>query len=605
MKRLLLISLLLVLVLNLPPVAFSQGDITDYDRQQAFAIAQEIIEEKYEQEAGIEKYAEEYIDDRYEYDNSSQLNELKRIKAARLQAQVEAMILQEKRMLENEKAWLMEAPATTSNQNLFKRQPANDLKDKAQKKIVSIDFSDAELKNVFEYLSKVSGINIIFDESAVGNSGNISLHVKNVSVAQALKMILRTKGLGYRFEEDYIWITSKSEIKNEALVTRIYHLSQGLAAFTTFTTFDTVTVKPLRADNNVVIGSSSEEGGASGKSVDTFEGIKVGGSSGVAGKTSMTIKDVLDRIIEWPEGSSVFLDNRTSTLIARNTPSNLFLIEQALDVLDVAPPQVMIEARFVEVGDDDFSSLGLKLSGEITGEGATAAHTWPFKKNQHDSYNYPFADGVNLGVGVLDFQQFEAVLSAIEQNATSNTLSSPKITTISGQEAIIKIVKEYRYPTRYELQTFEITSGGESRTEYLSVPADFKTRDIGIILKVTPNVGADGETINLTLVPEVSEFDITRDMYNYGTTDNPFFQPFFNVRNATASIIINNSETVVMGGLMKETVVTSVDKVPVIGSLPLIGRLFSRKYDNKQKRNLLIFVTARIIAPSGEVVQGN
>ncbi|MCK5345237.1 MAG: hypothetical protein KAR20_17630, partial [Candidatus Heimdallarchaeota archaeon] len=83
------------------------------------------------------------------------------------------------------------------------------------------------------------------------------------------------------------------------------------------------------------------------------------------------------------------------------------------------------------------------------------------------------------------------------------------------------------------------------------------------------------------------------------------FQPFFNVRNATASIIINNSETVVMGGLMKETVVTSVDKVPVIGSLPLIGRLFSRKYDNKQKRNLLIFVTARIIAPSGEVVQGN
>lgn len=617
MKRLLLTSLFVVFAFTLQPFAFSLGDTNDIQRMQALAIAQEIVEEKSDKEYGQDRYeyenyqnSEDYQVDIDDYDRegsdkyslSTNMSELDLIKIARRKAQAEVELLKEKRMLENEKAWLLDQPSTTTNNRALRRVRGNPLKEKAQKKIVSIDFSDAQLKNILKYLSKISDINIIFDEASVESAGDISIHVKDVSVLKTLEMILRTKGLGYRFEEDYIWITSKSDIQNEEMVTRIYHLSQGLATFTTFTTFDTVTVKPLRADNDVIVGVTGEEAGTNGRSVETFEGVKVGGSSGIAGKISMTIKDVLDRIITWPEGSSIFLDNRTSTLIARNTPTNLSLLEQALDVLDVAPPQVMIEARFVEVGDDDLLSLGFKFSGEVSAEGATAAHTWPFKKGQDDDYNYPFADGVNLGVGVLDFQEFGAVLSAIEQNASSNTLSSPKITTISGQEAIIKIVKEYRYPTRYEIQTIEVSSGDTTTSTPISVPADFKTRDIGIILKVTPNVGADGETINLTLVPEVSEFDITRDMYNYGTTANPYFQPFFNVRNATASIIINNSDTVVMGGLMKETVESAVDKVPVIGSLPLIGRLFSRKYDNKQKRNLLIFVTARIIAPSGEEV---
>ena len=81
-----------------------------------------------------------------------------------------------------------------------------------------------------------------------------------------------------------------------------------------------------------------------------------------------------------------------------------------------------------------------------------------------------------------------------------------------------------------------------------------------------------------------------------------FLQPFFNTRNATASIIVNNNDTVVMGGLMREEVTKGIEKVPLLGHLPILGSFFSRKVDNKQKRNLLIFVTASIIAPTGETV---
>ncbi len=518
----------------------------------------------------------------------------------------EVSLLQEKRMLDSSKAWLINPPETTSTTTKVKKQSMSSLKEKAMQKKVSVDFTNAHISNVLEFLSEVSGINIIMNQSVVESAGNIGIHLKNVSLVQALESILRSKGLGYRFEDDFIWVSSPADIANEGLVIRIYHLSQGLASFTYFTTFDTVTVKRIRADNKVVFGKAAENGeGSDSSGVKTFEGIKIGGPSGVSGKITLTIEDVLKQVVDWPETSKIFLDNRTSTLIVRNTPTNLAILEEVLAALDVNPPQVMIEARFVEIGADDLYSLGLKMNGEISGQGAASPTSYPFNKNNNGKFAAAFPSPLSeeFNFGKLDFSQFQAVISAIEKNGNSNTLSSPKITTISGQEAVIKIVKEFRYPTKYELEVVNVAdSSGNTVAQSFPVPVEFKSRDIGIILKVTPNVGADQKTINMTVIPEVSEFDPKKDFYNYGTAERPFLQPFFSTRNATASIIVNNNETVVMGGLMRETVEQGVDRIPILGSIPLFGKLFSRKVDNKQKRNLLIFVTAKIITPTGQTV---
>jgi len=547
-------------------------------------------------------------------DISNLVYEIERAKLEyeRNQAEIEKDILEQKRVLEMDKAWLTEAPETTVATAKSRKSALNKLKMQAARKKVSVDFSDAEISKIINYLSKVSKINIIMDEAAVKAAGSISITLKKVTLSQALESILRTKGLGYRFEDDFIWVSSKENIANELLITRIYHLSQGLATFTSFTTFDTVTIEGLRGDNKVVL--AKEEGAEDAEEADsgvgpgvrTYEGVKIGGPSGVAGNVTKTIKDVLEQLVEWPEGSRMFLDSRTSTLIVRNTPTNLSVLEEVLEAVDVNPPQVMIEARFVEIGADDLFSLGLKLSTEISASGSSAATTFPFDKNQNGHYSdpFPFPTVDDYTFGTLDFTKFQAVLSAIESNTNSNTLSSPKITTISGQEAVIKIVKEFRYPTKYEIEVLNVQqANGESVTQSFPVPVEFTSRDIGIILKVTPNVGADEKTINLTLVPEVSEFDEDKDFFNYGTADRPFLQPFFNTRNATASIVVNNGDTVVMGGLMREVVSEGVERVPFLGQIPILGALFSRKTDNTQKRNLLIFVTARILAPTGETVR--
>ncbi|MFH1459949.1 MAG: secretin and TonB N-terminal domain-containing protein [Candidatus Omnitrophota bacterium] len=644
MKRVICCFVLLLILIFLPNSIFSQEERgVDFEQEQALNIAGQIANQKSfsvdNPLAGLGDDTSALIDAGYQAwtnldfnqaitnfqkaltlePNNREISELiyeamqAKIDFQQKQAQIQKKILQEQRMLETDKAWLISEPDLVTKSKYEKKEfGTKKIKNLADAKKVSVDFSDAKLKDVFEYLSKTSGINIIMDENAVNSAGTISIHLKEITLSQALESMLRTKGLGYRFENDFIWISSSKNIKNEDLITRIYHLSQGLAAFTTFTTFDTVTVNDIRSDEGIAPGSKEDKNkdkkssDSSSGGVRTYEGVKVGGSGGISGKITTTIEDVLKKIVSWPEGATIFLDNRTSTLIVRNTPSNLAIIEQALAVLDVNPPQVMIEARFVEVGADDLFSLGLKLNSEFSATGASSPTTYPFNKDQNTKYAnaFPANSATDFSFGTLDFTQFQAVLSAIEENKDSNTLSSPKITTISGQEAVIKIVKEYRYPTKYDIQTFDKTVSGTTVTYYATVPAEFKTRDIGIILKVTPNVGADGKTINLTLVPEVSEFDINNDMYNYGTEETPYKQPFFNVRNCTASIVVNNNDTVVMGGLMREVVEHTVDRVPVLGQLPLLGTLFSRTYDNKQKRNLLIFVTAKIVAPTGETVAG-
>ena len=197
--------------------------------------------------------------------------------------------------------------------------------------------------------------------------------------------------------------------------------------------------------------------------------------------------------------------------------------------------------------------------------------------------------------------------SALAQKKSTDLLSAPRITTISGNAAQIRIVQEFIYPTEYEppqVSENKITP---------PIPSGFKTREVGVLLNVTPQVGADGYTINLTLIPEVSEFlgfidyspgSVTETGPSNTVTTVPFKiqQPLFASRNVTTSVVVWDGQTVVLGGLMREDINKVDDKIPFLGDIPFIGRLFRSKVDSRSKRNLLIFVTANLIDPAGNKV---
>jgi general secretion pathway protein D len=442
---------------------------------------------------------------------------------------------------------------------------------------ITVDFRDVNLGYVLDFLADATGINII-PGNEVKIEKKVTIKVKDMALESLLKYIFRNQALSYRIEKNAVWVDTFDAMEEETPETRIYYLNQGLAMFTEFA------------------GSTA---GISGG---------FGGASGISNVS--TIKDVLESAVDWPSDSKINLDDRTGALIVTNTPSNLKVVEDILYNLDIDATQVLIETRFVEINVTDLSELGVNLSLDSpfaiykdagvpvnqissgTGSGFSA-----FTGAPNEGLNFTYQ-------GILTKPQFSAVLHALERKTNLKTLSAPKITTVNNQTATIEIVDEFVYPTRYEptlirqdLNTdgdFLDTVGGVKETRFVNVPQGFETRDIGIILSVTPSVGSDRETITLTLMPEVSE--ATANAFEYS---GEVKLPKFTTRNLTTNVVVKNADTVMLGGLIKESRTKVRTKVPLLGDMPLLGGLFRKDTDSVERKNLLIFVTASIVDKEG------
>ena len=234
------------------------------------------------------------------------------------------------------------------------------------------------------------------------------------------------------------------------------------------------------------------------------------------------------------------------------------------------------------------------------------------------------APGIFGLAGVFTNPQFQVVIRALNQKKGIDLLSAPSVTTKSGQRAIIEVIREFRYPRTYtQPQVPAIaasTTGAVGAVPVVvtpTTPQDWETRNTGVTLEVEPVVGGDATTIDLNLVPQVVEFE---GFINYGSpifavgvntaagisisnsvllTPNVINQPVFSTRKVTTSVSVYDGQTVVLGGLMREDVQKTEDKVPIIGDIPLVGRAFRSNVEQHTKKNLVIFVTARIITPAG------
>lgn len=214
--------------------------------------------------------------------------------------------------------------------------------------------------------------------------------------------------------------------------------------------------------------------------------------------------------------------------------------------------------------------------------------------------------------GVIGEFDVDLLVRALSRKSGNDLMSAPKITVLSGKTAEIVVAQELRYPESYsdiEAQVGKGDSGSGSAGVAITAgtPQDFTMRNIGVEMEVTPTV-EDDNSISLRLEPKVTEFE---GFVEYGgpsiaiasgsTVKVPsgFYQPIFSVRRVRTEVTIWDGATVVMGGLTREQSVSVKDKVPVVGDIPLLGRLFQSRGESSQKRNLLVFVTANMISPGG------
>ncbi len=431
----------------------------------------------------------------------------------------------------------------------------------------------------------------------------ITFQARYVTLYDALSIVMNLADLKFRIRGNVV-IVMPSNFPDSELIHRMYN------------------VLPTLVDRMVTFKQDRTGGGGVG---DPF-----GMQAATIDQQSDWKSFFRDLGVNWPEGSSIQHMPTIGKLVVMNTSENLSTLETVLAVLNVTPRQVEIEARFVEVMQSDLESMGFEW---------ILNNNWQMLENKQDAGlplearrrivmqrgnfnsgfdylnqtgvggNTPVADTLLTVSSVLTNPELSMVLHMLSQRKSTDLLSAPKVVTKNGSEATIKVITEYIYPTEFTTDPATFSDFGVLQTPPVTTPGAFETREVGVILQVVPDVTPDGQMINLTLAPQVVSEPIWK---NYGSTYTDadgqlqninMEQPFFPVRSISTSIQIYNGATVVMGGMITEIRQTNEDKTPILGDLPVIGRLFRYKYESSEKRNLLIFVTAKLVDPAGRVVR--
>jgi general secretion pathway protein D len=248
--------------------------------------------------------------------------------------------------------------------------------------------------------------------------------------------------------------------------------------------------------------------------------------------------------------------------------------------------------------------------------------------------NSSVAPGIMALTGLFSEGQVQMIMRGLAQKKGSDLMTAPSVTARSGQKATIEIIREFIYPTEYEppelpqqVQNNNVGGllggggggGGGGGIAAPATPTAFETRNTGVTLEIEPTIGDNDFVIDLRFVPEIVEFE---GFINYGSpiqspstdalgnpvtsiiTENRIEMPVFSTRRVNTALTIYDGYTVAVGGLMREDVQKVEDKVPILGDIPIIGRLFQSNAENRIKSNLIVFVTAQIIDATGRPLRG-
>lgn len=293
-------------------------------------------------------------------------------------------------------------------------------------------------------------------------------------------------------------------------------------------------------------------------------------------------------------GGRVLVDKRINALIISERPSRLARITPVLESLDKATEQVMIESKFIEVNDTDVKNLGVNWSSLNNYQvGYSPTDLLLSSTNNKIGTNTggvtPGPDPTQAGTAygaVLSAPQFNVALSALQTTNNSKVVSNPTIVTLNNTPAEINVGEEYPIPNytyNAERGSFEVSG--------------FEYKPIGVILKVTPQVNSQG-FIRLNLEPEIS---VRGDPVTFGGATGADI-PIIRTRKTKTQVSMRDGHTLAIGGLIDSTSQDGGNKVPVLGNVPGLGRLFRSDTKNHTNRNLLIFITSKVVSSDSAAV---
>jgi type IV pilus assembly protein PilQ len=397
---------------------------------------------------------------------------------------------------------------------------------------ISIETSNIDVRDALKFITEESGVNMVITDEV---KGNVSLKLRQVPWDQALIMIMKARKLGYSRQGNVLRIAPLDDLKKEE---------------------DDATKVALARKN--------------------VEPLKVRAFSISYAK----VEDLDKKIKEFlSERGRVVSDVRTNTVVITDIEDSVNRVAKLLEGLDAAPPQVLIEGKIVEASDSFIRAVGVNwgFSGadRIIGGGSQGPISMHPNLNVGGVTSAPGGLGLGLTVGTLDiFGSLTASLALAETEEKIKVLSSPRIVTLSNEKADISQTNEL------PVQTQTPQANGTSLLTYQFKPLTLK-------LEVTPQVTSEG-----TVIMKVS---VARQIKGppVSTTDQTFS---INSREANTRVMVKNGQTAVIGGIYRTDVTEGTTGVPWLKDIPVLGNLFKGSSTDRQRSELLIFITPRILA---------
>ncbi|PNH92702.1 type IV pilus secretin PilQ [Vibrio diazotrophicus] len=422
-------------------------------------------------------------------------------------------------------------------------------------KPISFNFQDIPVRNVLQLIADYNGFNLVVSDSV---TGNMTLRLDGVPWQKALNIILEARGLDKRIDGNVILVAPKSELDlREQQELEKARMEEALG--------------DLQSD---IIKISFA------KASDIAEMIN--------GEGTLSMLS---------ERGSISIDERTNALLIRELPENITVIRDIVKSLDVPVKQVQIEARIVTVNEGDLEELGVRWGFTSTNGSHTSGGSIESNLFVSDLYEsggeggdsgkgmVPLDDFLNVnlaattaGASSIAFQiaklgadtLLDLELSALQRESKAEIISSPRLITTNKKPAYIEQGTELPY--------LEASSSGATTVSF---------RKAVLSLMVTPQITPDNR---LVLDLSVTQ-DRVGDVVKTGTGE----AVAINTQRIGTQVLVNNGETVVLGGIFQHSLTSSVEKVPLLGDLPLLGALFRRSYEKMGKSELLIFVTPKVV----------
>ncbi|BDX08217.1 type IV pilus secretin PilQ [Planctobacterium marinum] len=409
---------------------------------------------------------------------------------------------------------------------------------------ISLDFQDVPVRQVLQIIAQVNGFNLVTTDSV---EGNVTVSLSDVPWDQALNIILRIKGLDQRMEGNILLVAPAEELAaREAQMLQSKQEAAQLAPLNT----RHVQINYAKAEELALILKSPEGG--------------VLGSRGTA-----------------------TVDNRTNTIIIKDTAESINEAVQMIELLDVPVRQVLIESRMVTVRDGVDEQLGVRwgfsdrqdedgVSGSLVAADQLSAGTVP-SIDDRLNVNLPVSSPAGrIGFTVarlVDGTILDLELSALETENKGEVIASPRITVANQHEAYIEQGTEIPY--------VQATSSGATSVEFKKAVLSMMvtphiTPDNRIILDLVVTQDTRGETVSTPTGPAVA----------------------IDTQEISTQVLVENGETIVLGGIFQQTISDADTKVPLLGDLPVLGGLFRNSQQVNDKRELLIFVTPKILTDS-------